>query len=53
MYKDLDKVQFELYTTYRFVFIEEKVKGQGFDSTGVKQVKCSSFTDKGLKMVTK
>ena len=33
------QVQFDLSTTYRFVVIEEKVKGQIFGSTGVKQVK--------------
>ena len=32
------RVYFDLSMTYRFVVIEEKVKGQIFGSTGVKQV---------------
>ena len=34
---------FDLSTTYRFVIIEEKVKGQIFGSTDVKQVKTLQF----------
>ena len=36
-------------STYRFVVIE-KVKGQMFGYTGVKQVKCSNFAGNGLKL---
>ena len=31
-YNDSGKVKFDLSTTYRFVVIEEKVKGQDFGS---------------------
>ena len=37
-YNDSEKVKFDLSTTYPFVVIEGKVKGQIFGSTGVKQV---------------
>ena len=52
-YNDSEKVKFDLSTTHRFVVIEEKVKGQNFGSTGVKQVKCSNFAGDGLKMFIK
>ena len=42
-YNDSEKVQFDLSTTYRFVVIEGKVKGQFFGSTGVKQAKMVQF----------
>ena len=42
-YNDSKKVWFDLSTTYRFVVIEGKVKGQIFGSTGVKQVKLIQF----------
>ena len=42
-YNDSQKVQFDLSTTYRFIVIEEKVRGQIFVSTGVKQVKMLPF----------
>ena len=42
-YNDSQKVQFDLSTTYRFIVIEEKVRGQIFVSTGVKQVKMLQF----------
>ena len=42
-YNDSEKVYFDLSTTYRFVVIEEKVRGQFFGSTGVKQVKMVQF----------
>ena len=42
-YNDSEKVYFDLSTTYRFVVIKEKVKGQIFGSTGVKQVKMVKF----------
>ena len=40
---DSQKVQFDLSTTYRFIVIEKKVRGQIFVSTGVKQVKMLQF----------
>ena len=40
---DSEKVYFDLSMTYRVVVIEEKVRGQNFGSTGVKQVKMFQF----------
>ena len=37
--------------TYSFLVIKEKVKGQIFGSTGVKQVKMLQFAGNGLKML--
>ena len=48
-YTDSEKLN--LSTTYRFGVIEENVKGQDYDSTGVKHVKCFNFADNGLKML--
>ena len=42
-YNDSEKVSFGLSTMYRFVVIKEMVRGQFFDSTGVKQVKMIQF----------
>ena len=42
-YNDSEKVYFDLSTTYRFVVIEEKVRGQNLGPTGVKQVKMLQF----------
>ena len=42
-YTDSEELQLDLFTTYRFVVIEEKVKGQIFGSTGVKQLKMVRF----------
>ena len=42
-YNDSEKVQFDLSSRYRFVVIEEKVKGQVFGSSGVKQINMLHF----------
>ena len=42
-YNDSEKVYFALSTTYRFVVIEEKVKGHFFWLYGIKQVNMLQF----------
>ena len=43
-------LEFDLSTTYRFVFIEREGRRSIFGSTGVKQVKMLHFAGNGLKM---
>ena len=42
-YTNSENVEFNLSTTYRFVVIEETVKGQDFASIGVKYVQMLQF----------